>query len=128
MHACLPAWWHWWSLLLTKTRPHKTRRIKILVYSPLPSLLPFSSPLLLFLLFSSSSLQLWLKLINSNNTMVGHLRTDVINGETASVLTKVPIPLLPFPQGSYCILGVLFILNLHIKRQMYIRKERTNKI
>ena len=83
-----------------------------------------SSPLLLF---SSSSLQLWLKLINSNSAMVGHLRTDIINRETASVLTKVPIPLLPFP-GSYCILGVLFSLNLHIQRQMYIRKERTNKI
>ena len=122
-----------------KTRQHKAYQIIGMLpasFPNSPSPLLFcsfsSSPLLLFsssplLLFSSSSLQLWLKLINSNSTMVGHLRTDVINGETASVLTKVSIPLLPFP-GSCCILGVLFSLNLHIQRQMYIRKERTNKI
>ena len=123
MHACLRGGIG--GPCCTKTRQHNTRLISKYWYAPrfLP-LLPFSSPLLLFLLlsssplllFSSSSLQLWLKLINSNSTMVGHLRTDVIHGETARVLTKVPTPLLPFPARIILYFGCSFYSNIQIQR------------
>ena len=44
------------------------------------------------------------------------------------MLTKVQYPSFPFLQVSYCILGVLFNLNLQIQREMHIiyRKNKQN--